>query len=817
MLLRTVASNTPATLAVGPRQWGYLFQGNGNRPVRVDISGTGSVTADMVVDMGVDAPTSAPTVTMSGTPKYYVARVDVIEGGAGYNKAPDVTLDHGTKPPARAATLRAFLEGSAVGSVDVVDYGRGYTDTPIVKLGATHGDGATITPILSPIPIGYDRPITQTPDRRYYYPVESVTVVGGSGYTVPPEVRLYGGNGGGARVTVKPLPGGGVGDPRIPEGGGFTDPPKAEAVTGGAIANAIMRAHLRGKYDCYYRVIDDTPESRGGPLPSNLSPVATIDAGDGVGQLEWGLPPVVSPRAVAIELWRTTSDQAYTAYRVATLPPDATSFVEDMTDMELTDYERDGYAAMPILLPNGELNANRFGVPPSDKAVAVVYQDRLWMAVDTSGSEPNVLRFSEYNEPESCPDINELVLQTNVRGHDHITALIPYGASLGIMQSRHAHRLSYVSQPIIDANVQIAAYRGCLNQRCWDEYQGTIFCMDNEGVYAMDLSGDVRPISTVMNTLFQEDIDFSKSQWFSVVADRSARCLRISVRLKGDSPGDYPTRQYCYSFEFQGWWEERYASPLVGGANMRDESGSVQCVYGTSDGDILALGTGDFDRADGTIVEAKLIEPGSGYRRPPKVTVTGDGAGAVVEAAVGTDGSLLGLYVRCGGYGYTDPEIEIEPPESGEQATGTCRSADGKAPVPCWVRTGNMEYPHDSMPVEQRDTHRNVAMLFTPTQGPCPMKLRLFYNNSPYPRINVAARDRGTGERYETQEPVTAIDMDASLLPDRVSSGVCRALFTSQTIDDFRGNDRHVAVELSADRTDSGPFVIHALDVYGVA
>jgi hypothetical protein len=250
---------------------------------------------------------------------------------------------------------------------------------------------------------------------------------------------------------------------------------------------------------------------------------------------------------------------------------------------------------------------------------------------------------------------------------------------------------------------------------------------------------------------------------------------------------------------------------------MRDESGSVQCVFGTSKKDILALGTGNFDRADGTIVEAKLIEPGSGYRRPPKVTVTGDGAGAVVEAAVGTDGSLLGLYVRCGGYGYTSPAIEIEPPESGEQATGTCRAADGKAPVPCWVRTGNMEYPHDSMPVEQRDTHRNVAMLFTPTQGPCSMKLRLFYNNSPYPRINVAARDRGTGERYETQEPVTAIDMDASLLPERVSSGVCRALFTSQTIDDFRGNDRHVAVELSADRTDSGPFVIHALDVYGVA
>ena len=170
--------------------------------------------------------------------------------------------------------------------------------------------------------------------------------------------------------------------------------------------------------------------------------------------------------------------------------------------------------------------------------------------------------------------------------------------------------------------------------------------------------------------------------------------------------------------------------------------------------------------------------------------------------------------VRAGWDGLT--AITIEPPPDGETAEGSCAIQSGDVPIPCWFKTGNMEYPNDSLPVEQKDANRNVALLFTPTQGPTKLKLRMHYNNSPHPRINVADRDRGTGAVSVTDEPVTTIDMDASLLPERISSGVCRALFTANTYDDFRGNDRHVAIEMSSDRGDAGPVVLHAIDVYGV-
>jgi hypothetical protein len=646
------------------------------------------------------------------------------------------------------------------------------------------------------------------------YPIKTVTVTDGGGrFLTPPTIEVDDEYGYGAVLEAVLTTDGVVSKVNVIKGGSYTKPPSLKVTVGGAKAVAITRPHLRGKYDCFYRYVDDTPPERGGPICSNLSPITTIDTGDGVGQLAWNVdpPPAHPGRTLTTELWRTTSDQAYTVYRVAS---GVTTFADALSDQDLTNYERAEYAAMAILLPNGELNANRFGIPPTNKSVAVMFQDRLWMAVDTDGTGPNTIRFSEYNEPESCPDINELALQTNVKGHDHITALIPYGASLGVMQTRHAYRLSYVSQPIIDANLQVAAYRGCLNQRCWDEFEGLVYCMDSQGVYAMDAGGQIQPLSLGIRDLFDNAIDFSKSAWFTVIADRKARCLRVSVRMRYDAEGDYPTQMLCYSFDAQGWWKERYPAPLVGAASVNDYVGVSRCIYGSVDGRMFEVNSGDTDTAFGTITSVSLDNPGSGYTTPPTVVVKGDGVGAVVETAVGPDGKLLGMYLRCGGYGYTTAEIVLDPP----RASASCAFGDRvNAPIPCWYKSGNMEYPHDSLPVEMPDKNRNVGLLFTPTSGPCELKLRMYYNNSQHPRINVAARDRGTGVVYETQEPCVSLDMNAGLLPNRISSGVCRALFSSHTVDDIQGNDRHVAFELYAERTNAGPVEIHSVDVFGVA
>ena len=55
-------------------------------------------------------------------------------------------------------------------------------------------------------------------------------------------------------------------------------------------------------------------------------------------------------------------DQAIAIYKVTTLDG-IYEYVDDLTDEELRDEDRDEYEAMPIVLPNGDLNAMRF-VPP---------------------------------------------------------------------------------------------------------------------------------------------------------------------------------------------------------------------------------------------------------------------------------------------------------------------------------------------------------------------------------------------------------------------------------------------------------------------
>lgn len=647
-----------------------------------------------------------------------------------------------------------------------------------------------------------------------YRRIKSVEVVsGGSGYTGSPQLSVSSADGQGAILRAE-TDGGSIVSVAVLAAGLYITPPTVTASSGGGAIVPIARAHLRGLYQCCYRWVDDTPTDRAGPVCSSISPITEVECGDGSGSLTWTVPtpPVVDGRVLKLELWRSTANQAYTLYRL----PDSALVLDDLTDAELTDPNRENYLAMPILLPNGELNASRFGVPPSDKAVACMFQDRLWIAGDTSGKEPNTLYYSEVDEPESIPEVNDLNIQTNVKSHDHITALIPYGGSLGVMQAHHAYRLSYVTQPLIDANVQIAAFRGCLNQRCWDEYEGVIYAMDTDGVYGMDQGGQVQPISDVISDLFVGKIDFSKSKWFSVVADKNLNVLRVSVRLTSDEPGEYPTRQFCYSFLLKSWWEERYPNPLVGGCNLTDSSGYYRTFFGAADGKVYAVGFGDRDIAKDTIVEATITDPGTGYTTPPKVTVAG-GAGAVIASALDGEGGVLGLLVRCGGYGYETPVITIESPPEGRQATATCTTASGPVDIPCWIKTGNMEYPSDALaPGGRADKNRSVSVLFTPTAGPSDLKLRMYYNNKPYPRANAVHRDRGDGAIYAERLPSVSIDMDAGLQPENISSGVCRAIFDGHTMADVRGNDRHVAVELDARRSSSGAVTIHQLDVFGI-
>lgn len=782
----------------------FAVQGHGTRPMRWDG------VSNYSEDAGMDAPLVAPNVSATGGIQYYVARVDVQDRGACYYQPPVISFQGTLAAGGRSASARAYLQNAGLAEVRMDDTGRGYTSPPAASCSGSFAYGAAASAV-------------RTGDS-----VSAVNMFnGGTGYLVAPEVELFGGGGSGATATAT-VSGGRVTSVTLVDGGsGYTSSPTVRFLAGSAEIFPVVRPHLRGTYDCYYRYVDDTPADRGGPIPSNLSPVRVFEAGSGAGAITWSaLNSNVRARSHKVELWRTTGNQAAVVYRAATVDVGST-FVDSLTDDELRDPDRTGYAAMPILLPNGELNAMRFGVPPDNMAVAVSFQDRAWYAVDTSGTRPNTLLFSEENEAESVPDINEIILQENVRGSDSITSLVPFGGSMLVMQARHCYRLTFARQPIIDAGVNLLAYRGCLNQRCWDLHDGVAYVMDQFGIYTISPDGQITPISEGIANYFQVFVNYTHARWFTVRFDPKTRILRAFLSLHGDNPGESPGRVLCYSPVVQAWWEERYPSAINAAAGITMASGEYRVLYAGSQANVYALDEGWVDIAEGAISAVVVTEPGAGYLTPPIVRTTG-GHGAWLEAAVDDRGRVSAVFVRSPGFGYAwSDSVTISPPDDKDhpspvqaQARLVPVSSGTSLPTSFAFRSSNMEIATDESPQARnspRPNDRTITVVHKPTPCNSFLKLRTYFNGSRFPRANVARRDRGVGFMHDDIEPAEVANLKQSQRFKGESTGVQRARFASVSTVDASGSDRHVAIELSGTRGASGDVVIHQVDVEGVA
>lgn len=678
--------------------------------------------------------------------------------------------------------------------------------------------GPTVAPSVAPV----GPPI--------FYSLARIDIInGGKEYTLPPTIVLSvaAPTEGDGAVAICRLRGDAVDEIDVTAHGKYYSQPPTVGFSGGggteASGLAIMRAHLRGKYQCYYRYVDESvPESEGGPLYSNLSPVTEIDCGNGQGRITWSYTAPPAGSGYSVELWRTTSNQATTLFRVAKFGGDGAfgSLTDDLDDWELFDIKRNGFAAMPILLPNGELNANRFGIPPTNYSVGVMFQDRLWMGVDTGGENPNTLRFSETDEPESMPDVNEIILQSNLRGTDYITALIPFAGALIVAQSRHCHRLQYVAQPLLDAGVNLIAYRGVINQRCWDICEGKLYAMDAGGIYSMDANGQVEELTLGIFDYWRSKIDFTLAEWFSVRADYANGLLRVNIAVEGDGSSKYPTRQLVYSFDYKTWWEERFPVEITSMAETVTSDGEVRLVAGTSNGRLLYMSDPSslVDLADASINSVTITNPGRGYKQPPTIIAT-DGHGAEFECGIDSDGKLTGIVIKCPGTQYLGAgALVISAPEpGGVQAEATYTAHNGEQPVFWCCKTGCLEFANDSQDKKAGEVRpRQVSVTYQPTSAPCILNMKSYYNNAKYPRSNVVRRDRGTGFVHSDEVPAAVLDMQATPIQDAEAHGVARAIFAGRAIDDMMGSDRHISVALSGKQNFAGKVVIHSLDIYGV-
>ena len=791
------------------------------RPLTLDIPGSGTILDNFgIIGWDCEDPVSS-FVAVPLTLTYTVTGVTSGTGcqiRVGFYGASFWTR---TTNPCRVSYSLAW----GVSGVSIINPGTGYSPTSVVRVEiAASGSGKKL--VLEGCTPANARNTT-TPR----FKVASISITNaGSGYNVAPEIKIKSTTGFGAYAESSVTAGKITAIDLETGGGGYRTVPTVTAVSGEAEAFAVARPHLRGKYQCYYRYVDDTAEASGGPIPSNLSPVAESDTGEGTRQITWTVarPANTDGRVLAIELWRTTGNQATALSRSKTLtgPFDqaTASWIDDLTDEELRDANRTGYAAMPIVMPNGDLNAQRFTPPPSDKAVVVRFQDRFWYGVDTSGNEPNSIYFSEVDEPESVPDVNEFPLQQNARDGDSITALIPFGSSLLIMQNRRCYSLSFAKKPLLDANVTPLAYRGCMGQRCWDTLGGVCYVMDRYGVYAITPGGEVEDLSAPIGDVFRSRLNLTITGWNFLVIDPSTRILRAFVAHSDDQSAGSPTRALCYSIDSKSWWVERYPHRLTAGIPLLLDTGEYACAY-AGRGGAYALDTGSRDLSRGSVVKVTVTNRGAGYRTPPTATVTG-GVGVELQPVIDGYGGVGGIWILNGGYDCSSPTITLSAPNDPTctapvQATATCEATsvqfDSSVHPVYRYKTGNYEYPTDAVKGGDVDTPRSVSVTYKPQPSACEIAMRTYYNNSVFPRHNAVARNRGAGFRSTTPDAAARLDMGKLTVDYGYDGGVARSVFSGKTLDDIRSADRHVAVELTGARRTAEHVVLYQLDVYGTA
>lgn len=573
----------------------YVDNGQVTR-VAFTTSATTHLGPPAVTFSGGQASGAAATAVLEAT----VSAVHIYYGGGYYSDPPTVTFYAKTGVTESRAAQGFGVLNIAAGATS----GRlsGVVVTDVGSYQYTSGLASQARPIGATIsaPLYGSAPGVQVDSNAV---IDAVTISNsGTNYVSPPRIKFtpQGANrrGGGA-AGVAAVTAGAVTSVSLSNfGAGYDGRVSVQFVSDEAIAAPAMMPRLSGKYLCGVRYKDAAGQC------GNLCELFEVNCGDAASSIMWNLSALTftdgTPnRVVSAELWRTTSDQAITLYRVATTS--GTTYTDALPDHMLADPARTGYAELPILTADGYVNAYRFGVPPSTMSSICMFDDRAWYAVDESGAEPNAIYFSEQGEPESVPSTNQVIVQSYGRESDRITGMFPLDGALYICQQRGIIRLTVAGNPLENASAIPVAQRGLLNDRCWALHEGVAYVADSVGIYSFDGAATKSLSDAVQDYWTDGRVDFALSKWFFMHVNQDERVVRFYYVATG-SGATRPTRALCYSLTTQAWWEEQYANELHCAATAYKNGRPGQ--YAGSAGKVYQLDSGVTD--DGTAINYSL-------------------------------------------------------------------------------------------------------------------------------------------------------------------------------------------------------------------
>ena len=409
------------------------------------------------------------------------------------------------------------------------------------------------------------------------------------------------------------------------------------------------------------------------------------------------------------------------------------------------------------------------------------------------------LLYSETDEPESVPEVNEVTVQQMTNVDDEIVGAIPFGSAMYILGKRHKYALSFTRTPAKDGSVRFVDDRGAFNHYCWDIHESQIYVMDSAGAYVFSGSNS-NQISAQIQDYWRQDgsgdkIDLTKSSNFHVQADRVKEKIYFFVAFTGDS-GDYPTRALVYNVRRQNWDAMEYPV-MVGASTFVEKSGQTRTILGAESSKVHLVDEGTTD-----IITAEVRGTASSSTNNTIVKTGGDGSG---------DGNFVAAMAGASVYIY-------EGTGKGQRRTISSISATTGTVSANWTTNpdttskyvvGAVEWNWKSQsmafPEDNTRNKREVAVSFKPTTGDQRVDMRFYYNNDTTPTANAISQKLGDAvEIQETnkEDAVIFMDADRSALED--STGREKFRFDGMYSAASHG-DHKVQVELRGFSADDVP------------
>ena len=402
--------------------------------------------------------------------------------------------------------------------------------------------------------------------------------------------------------------------------------------------------------------------------------------------------------------------------------------------------------------------------------------------INSPASERNTIHISEQDLPESVSTM--IILQENIRDEDNLVGAVVMGASYYAIKEHSLYRITWASQPAIDAQPTLAAMRGAINHSCADQHEGILYLMDDEGPYTFS-GNSVESIGVeIQNQWSDQVLDFSKKNTWKVRVDPLEEVVYFYVTAVGDE-GTNPKRTFVYDIRTKTWSQWKYVWE-IGDASKISYANQRRIAVGVTTEKFYVQNEGTLDGTQGVGTITGTATSGTVNTLIDDTSTTSfpnDCTGASVAIISGTGvGQIVKIINRRSGN-----EIEVEswstPPDS------TSVYLIGAVE---WMWKSGMFKLIDG----ESKTNRYFRVVFQPTISDSTLYFKKYDNHSSSP-VQMNEWDGGDGVTVEQDDIRAVANLKISQKEDAEEPG-SKYLPWAAGIPSIRGNPvRWVTCEIS--------------------